>query len=730
MCIQRGLQSKEAIEEFLNPTIEDLHDPFLMHDMEKAVKRIDHAIMENEKITIYGDYDADGVTSVTTLLETFHILGANVNFVIPHRSRDGYGPNITLFQEIVASGTQLIITVDNGVAGVEAIEWAMSQGVDVIVTDHHELPEHLPAAYAVVHPRHPDGRYPFGDLAGVGVAFKLATALLGEIPYELLDLVAIGTVADLVSLTDENRILVQFGLQMINHTERIGLQELCNVCGLRLGEIDEQSIGFQIAPRINAAGRLDEADIAVNLLQSWDVLVAKDIAQQLDTINQQRKQIVEDMTKEAIKFSDDRKYVIAKEGWHEGVLGIVASRLVEKTKKPMIVLTIDQKNELVKGSARSVLGFNMFEILNSLSQYLDHYGGHEMAAGLSLKCENLQAFQAAFNEKVNTASLSKAPLVIDQAMTIADISIQALEEINQLKPFGTDNKAPIFILQHSIIQSVRTIGTDNNHLKLLATDGQQVLDVIGFNFGHELPALYNGEAVDIVGHVEIKEWQGKRSPQMILEDLAVEDLWIYDERKNQLQLNDFKDKECLYVVYNQELAQNITEQFPEIEVADITTLEQAKTFIKNCPLIFVDCPPSVELFVETIKGNESQALTLYFYKKDQTYIQGLPTREEMSMLYKFIVQHQNIPVQDGGQVLAQFIQIPLKRTQDILKMFLDAKFVTINGGVLNSVKHPSKIDLKTTATYQKLMSELQAEKELIYSSFSELKRFISKWIEE
>lgn len=373
---QRGIQSEEALAEFLQPQIERLHDPFQLFEMEKVVERIQGAVLNGERIMVYGDYDADGITSTTIMTEALELLGADVSFYLPNRFKDGYGPNLAVYKEMIASGIQLIITVDNGVSGHEAIDYANEQGVDVIVTDHHELSKTLPNAFGIIHPRHPKGNYPFGELAGVGVAFKVACALLEEVPAEFLDLVAIGTVADMVSLTDENRILVTYGLKALQQTERLGLQALLKISGVDETKLDEQSIGFALAPRLNAIGRLADPNKAVTLLKTFDQSEAESLAKELDSINKERKSLVETITKEALALiePEDDIHIVAKQGWHEGVLGIVAGRILKETGKPALVLTI-KEDGIAKGSGRSTDSLNMFEMLDSLRDLFTSFGG-------------------------------------------------------------------------------------------------------------------------------------------------------------------------------------------------------------------------------------------------------------------------------------------------------------------------------------------------------------------
>ncbi|WP_373823161.1 single-stranded-DNA-specific exonuclease RecJ, partial [Streptococcus ferus] len=337
----RGIDSQAKLEAFLNPSLEQLHDPYLLHDMERAVTRIRSAIEEGEQILVYGDYDADGMTSSSIVKEALEMLGAEVRVYLPNRFTDGYGPNESIYRYFIEQeGISLIVTVDNGVAGHEAIAYAQEQGVDVIVTDHHSMPEQLPEAYAIIHPEHPDAAYPFKYLAGCGVAFKLACALLETIPTELLDLVAIGTIADMVSLTDENRVMVKYGLEILKQTERIGLQELLAVSEVDFTDIDEETIGFKLAPQLNALGRLDDPNPAVELLTGFDDDEAKNIAQMINAKNEERKELVQSVYLQAMAMVDASKpvQVLAKEGWNPGILGIVAGRILEEIGLPVIVL--------------------------------------------------------------------------------------------------------------------------------------------------------------------------------------------------------------------------------------------------------------------------------------------------------------------------------------------------------------------------------------------------------
>ena len=427
LLFERGIQDQESLKKFLEPSLEDLHDPYLLHDMDKAVERIRQAIEEGENILIYGDYDADGMTSASIVKESLEQLGAECRVYLPNRFTDGYGPNASVYKYFIEQeGISLIVTVDNGVAGHEAIELAQSMGVDVIVTDHHSMPETLPDAYAIVHPEHPDADYPFKYLAGCGVAFKLACALLEEVQVELLDLVAIGTIADMVSLTDENRILVQYGLEMLGHTQRIGLQEMLDMAGIAANEVTEETVGFQIAPRLNALGRLDDPNPAIDLLTGFDDEEAHEIALMIHQKNEERKEIVQSIYEEAKTMVEPEKkvQVLAKEGWNPGVLGIVAGRLLEELGQTVIVLNIEDGR--AKGSARSVEAVDIFEALDPHRDLFIAFGGHAGAAGMTLEVEKLSDLSQILEDYVREKgadAAGKNKLNLDEELDLETLSL-------------------------------------------------------------------------------------------------------------------------------------------------------------------------------------------------------------------------------------------------------------------------------------------------------------------
>ncbi|MDN6626940.1 MAG: single-stranded-DNA-specific exonuclease RecJ, partial [Pisciglobus halotolerans] len=589
----------------MSPNEESLHNPYLMHDMNKAVKRIREAVENNEKITVYGDYDADGVTSTTILLETLELLGVNANFYIPNRFTDGYGPNTEAFNRIISDGTTLILTCDNGISGYDAIQAAVNKGVDVIVTDHHELPSILPAAYAIVHPRHPEGHYPFGELSGAGVAFKLAEALLEEIPEKFYDLVAIGTVADVVSLTDENRFLVMKGLEALKTTNRIGLQVLLKNSDVIKKEMNEETIGFKIGPRLNALGRLGDASPAVRLLSTLDYNEAENIAQFIDEKNEERKDCVSHITEEAIEqikmmTTKQEVYVVAKENWHEGVLGIVASKLVEITEKPVIVLTVNKETGLAKGSGRSISSVNLYKLLDAVSSLIDTFGGHHMAAGLSIQAENVELLRQSLNDSVLKKLLPKKEeaSTIDGEVRPEECTIEMVKEIQQLAPFGTDNPFPLFMLKNTKAKQIRKIGADANHLKLSLDYGDKVLDTIGFGFGPYGDWLKSGTKLSLVGKLGINEWHGTKKVQLIIKDLEATERQFFDYRKTRITGNIWELPETDYLFFNPAIESEFKSSIPKDGTIHLIDRIENLNFLKTKEidrLVIVDCPPTLEL---------------------------------------------------------------------------------------------------------------------------------------
>lgn len=726
VCLERGLTSAEEIQKFISIDESWFNDPFLMYDMEKSIERIVRALENNEKITVYGDYDADGMTSTALLMETLDSLGANVDYFLPNRFIEGYGPNITAFENIIEEGTTLIITVDNGVSGHEAIDFAQTEGVDVIVTDHHEIPEQLPNAYAIIHPKHPNGDYPFHDLAGVGVALKVAHALIGELPVDLLDLAAIGTVADLVSLTGENRAIAYFGLKVLENTQRSGLLQLLNVIGKALHEVDEETIGFQIAPRLNAVGRLGEAAPCVELLTTHDPDLAKELAEFVNSQNEERKAIVNDMTGDVLRKlsqlgNDNEVVVLADENWHQGVLGIVASRIVEETNKATLLFTIDSDTGIAKGSARSVNNLNLYQAFTEIESLFVEFGGHHMAAGMSAEVEQVPEIRKALSKYVENLDLIESYQDIDAYGTLEDLSIETIKELDHLRPFGTDNRKPIIACKKVNVVEKRKIGAEGDHLKLLVDQDDTQLDIISFQNGKISDILYEQQEIDVAGYAEINEWNGFTKPQMQMIDLNISGPVLIDKRVSQLKKSYFTEENVDYVYYNKQIFEQTSNLIPTSSNAVLLLTEsETKDYVAKQDVIIVDCPPEVESFTNTIENNSSSSFHCYFFKKDHYYLSGLPSRSDFAKVYKYFKTHKNIDLKNEGNLLIKQLKMDSTRVFLIVRVFLEAKFVIINDGLLNAVENPEKMDIQETTAYKNAQKQMQAEELFLYSSFKEI----------
>lgn len=523
ILFNRGIRTTKEVDAYFTFGISQDHDPFLMSGMDQAVERLQAAVVSGENIVIYGDYDADGVTATALLVDVLRRIGASVGNYIPNRFNEGYGLNHDALTKIRERGGELVITVDCGVRAVDEIEHAVSLGLDVIVTDHHQPGTCLPPALAVINPSQRGDSYPFKELAGVGVAYKLAQALLRRLgqpePIESLDLVAIGTVADIVPLYGENRQLVRMGLEQLNRTQRLGLRAIIETIGHEFGHLNTTTIGFGIGPRLNAAGRLDSAERAFNLLMAIEEMEAKHLANQLEEINRERQHITREMVERA------RIQVVGKDplplliiaidpGFNQGVIGLAASRLVEEFYRPSIVATYGEK--VIRGSARSIPEFHITEALDECEELLERYGGHSAAAGFSVRNERFDEFKQRINQ-VATEKLAdielRPTLTVDAVVRFSDLDWSLHEFIERMEPCGYGNPFPVLAVQDVEVVSKRTVGAEGRHLKLTMRDEQKkVFDAIAFRQGHfytDLP-----QRVDLAFRLERNDYRGVSSLQL------------------------------------------------------------------------------------------------------------------------------------------------------------------------------------------------------------------------
>lgn len=529
----RGITEARDIEEFLNCSIGNLHDPYLLKDMDKAVLRIREARKNNEKVTIYGDYDVDGITSIAILYKHLTEMGFEVDYYVPDRIQEGYGVNREALDKIKSSGTKVVITVDTGITAVEETEYAKSIGMDIIITDHHECKEKIPEAFAAIDPKRKDCKYPFKNLAGVGVAFKLIQAMeeersVDELLSKYADLICLGTVADISPLVDENRIMVTEGLKKFKNTENVGLKALLDVSITNNKAITTSTIGYIIAPRINASGRLGCATRSVEMFLTDDNDKAYALAQGLCEENSIRQQTEQKMFAEALEYiennphiKDDQILIIPHENWHHGIVGIVSSKITEKFYKPSILFAID--GDEAKGSGRSISGYNLFEALENCSDLLEKFGGHELAAGLSIKTELIEKFRDAINKNALMNNNEKAlipTISIDAIIKPTYITLDTVNEINKLQPFGVDNPAPIFAVKNIKIHKISTM-SENKHLRMTLFKEGKFLDAVGFGMGEYYNHLKEGDFINVAFGLDINDYKGYKNVQLILKDIKI-----------------------------------------------------------------------------------------------------------------------------------------------------------------------------------------------------------------
>ena len=528
IIVNRHVVNDEDVRIFITPTRDDFHNHFLFKGMDIAVDRIIKAINNKEKILIYGDYDVDGITSTTVLKKYLMDRGISVDTYIPNRLHEGYGLNKKAIDTIKERNIDLIITVDCGISAIEEVDYAVRLGMDIIVTDHHEVGEKLPNALAVIDAKRKDNTYPFRALAGVGVVFKLIQALSIKLeikPEEYLkylDLVCVGTISDIVPLEGENRTIAKLGLMLIKVTRNLGLRELIKSSGYK--EIDSNTISFGVAPRINACGRMGHEEEALKLFLAEDLESATKITKELNEYNTLRQSTEKAIYEEAVQqieknhLDANNSIVLGGKGWHHGVIGIVSSKVTDKYYKPSILLSFE--DNIAKGSGRSVPGFDLYEGLAKCEDLLEKYGGHSMAVGLTLKKENLENFKERFEQIAKEKNIKElVPIIyIDDELKLKDINMDLVKSISILEPFGEANKVPLFLIRNLKIDSIRAL-SEGRHLKLTLRDENFVINAIGFELGYLAEEYRIGDRVDVVGTLEINSFNGFSSIQINMKDI-------------------------------------------------------------------------------------------------------------------------------------------------------------------------------------------------------------------
>ena len=716
----RNITDMTSVKKYFSDEYEEGYDPFLMHDMQKAVDRINEAIENEERILVYGDYDADGITSTVLLVETLISMGANVSSYIPNRFEEGYGPNKEAFTKIIDSGITLIITVDNGIAGVEEVDLANELGCDVIVTDHHKIQDTIPNAYAIIHPEHPEGDYPFKKLAGVGVAFKLAHALLEIFPDFLLDLVAIGTIADMVSITDENRIFVKQGLELINDDPRIGLKMLLELSGIDT-KIDEQTVGFYIAPKLNSIGRMDSAKLGLTFLMAEEPVTARALAEQIEQYNIQRKQVTEDIVKDVISKIENsekkQKNVIMVSGeYHEGVLGIVASNIVEKYQKPVFIM--NEKEGVLKGSARSIFDFNIYIAMNKISDLFLAFGGHTLAAGFSFEKSNFEKIQEFLDnefEKFKQNNDLKANKNIDIVTSLEDISYQFINSLDALKPYGMDFEKPTVLIENAMVLNKAYFGSEKQYLRLTIADEVGNLDCITFKDSVTFDKVEKNDIIDLLCNIDKNNFNGRTKLQAHIIDINIKEFLFEDLRFinydianidiNCLKLSKHKDDKDNNFYQYKDLDSLIDREFEYIYLLDIPTSKEYLYKIINLK------PKKVFLICE-----EKQVLSdVYLIDKNR-----------LIKLFNLILSTNNKQINVAQQL--DKLLVVLKTNVDSLKImiqiFKELELINfINNTIILNPDYKT-VDLKKSSSFIRMENIFEVENLLLKESIANINKIL------
>ena len=716
----RNITDMTSVKKYFSDEYEEGYDPFLMHDMQKAVDRINEALENEEKILVYGDYDADGITSTVLLVETLISMGANVSSYIPNRFEEGYGPNKEAFTKIINSGITLIITVDNGIAGVEEVDLANELGCDVIVTDHHKIQDTIPNAYAIIHPEHPEGNYPFEKLAGVGVAFKLAHALLEIFPDFLLDLVAIGTIADMVSITDENRIFVKQGLELINEDPRIGLKMLLELSGIDT-KIDEQTVGFYIAPKLNSIGRMDSAKLGLTFLMAEDPVTARALAEQIEQYNIERKQVTEDIVKDVINKieSSDKKQknVIMVSGeYHEGVLGIVASNIVEKYQKPVFIM--NEKDGILKGSARSIFDFNIYVAMNKISDLFVAFGGHTLAAGFSFEESNFEKIEEFLDnefEEFKQKNDLKANKNIDIVTSLEDISYQFLNSLDALKPYGMDFEKPAVLIENAMVLNKAYFGSDKQYLRLTIADKVGNLDCITFKDSATFDKVEKNDIIDLLCNIDKNNFNGRTKLQAHIIDINVKEFLFEDLRFINYDITNI-DNNCLKLSKHKDDKDNNFYQYKDID----SLIDKEFEYI-----YLLDIPTSKE-YLDKIINLKPKKVFLICEEKQVLSDVYLIDKTRLIKLFNLILSTNNKQI-NVAQQLDKLLTV-LKTNVDSLKIMIQIfkeleliKFVN-NTIILNP--NYKTVDLKKSSSFIRMEKIFEVENLLLKESIANINKIL------
>lgn len=711
----RGFTTEDDLEKILNPST---HDFSLIYNIDIATNLILKHLENNSRILIYGDYDADGITSTTILYQALKKKSESIQFFIPNRIEQGYGLDYNFLENEVVGNFDLVITVDNGVSAIKEVELLKKNDIDVIIVDHHEFTEELPDAI-IIHPNHPEGDYPCKYLAGVGITYKLIEALeLDEEEY--MQLVMIGTVADMVPMFDENKYFTINGLKSMNNNMNTGIKALLKEAG-RLQEVDEETVGFTIAPRLNATGRIDEASLAVYLLLNEISEEASELAADIEMLNDARKDMVDETYIEAEQLvnSDDKIQVLYSENWHPGILGIVASRIVENYGVPAILLTKDQ--DVYTGSARSINTIELLKILRELNTE-HNANGHNQAFGIKVDESLVEDFKVELTTLMNQSySKLKPTKDIDFKITNPNITIKDLEELNELRPFGHGFLVPTVMVSNSTIETIRQIGVDSKHLKMTLKDYS--FEVIGFNFGYLFNETSIGEKIYTIGRLGINEFNGIKKVQLVLEDAEIKDMQLFDMRsKNNQNFSIInKDTDTFFVAEDKEKLGSNYYHYGETIPYNVSQV------------VLRDLPISMNNFETTLKELKPSKLIAIFDDKDNLFFSGIPKVQTIERVYNTIIHAENgaIDLKKFAPQLAKKHNITMQMLVKVTNTLEDLNRISVQNGVIFfDEENTEDLVVIESEYFKQLKEKLNSETQLKMTSRPELKTYIEKLINE
>jgi single-stranded-DNA-specific exonuclease len=764
LLIARGMSDPAQVNAFLQETTDSQHDPFLLDGMKEAVARIQLALDKQQKIRIYGDYDADGVSSTTLMVHLLKQLNASFDYYIPHRVHEGYGLNKKALDLALEQDIGLIITVDTGISAVDEIAHAVKLGLDVIVTDHHEPPDILPGSCIVINPKKPGCPYPFKQLAGVGVAFKLAEALLGRWPEELLEFAAIGTVADLMPLLDENRKIVKQGIIRMRSSINPGIRALFQVAGIKMKDVNATHIGYALAPRINASGRLNSADAAVQLLTTDNEQEAAIIALELDVLNKERQRIVDEIAKQAFALIEAKKpepmkriLVLAQEDWNVGVVGIVASKLVDRFYRPTLILSIDKETGLAKGSARSIAGFDVFQALNHCQDLLDHYGGHQAAAGMTLSRNNLPELERRLNllaEEWLCLDDFTPIMNVDFRCSLEEIAVTTIEQLELMGPFGMGNPVPKIVIADSNCKELRSIGKEQQHIKItLRTSKEEsvaTLDAVGFNKSEMMPWISTTASLDVLGELSINEWNGIRKPQVMIQDMRIIHTQLFDwrgaakieqklsELAERLESSSIGGKSTAAIfgfdAQNTAVLNRYMDEYPiwmmsqekEHAFYAANNLARSQSLHRITDAVLYDLPPDLSSLGKAIGSVEALQRVYAIFQSNKSSEGALPTRDMFKTVYSAVNKQasDDISAADFIAGLSRRSGLSPNLIQFILHVFTELNLVFQTQVGYKLVNSPDKKNLELSRLYQNRLKSVEAEQTLLYSSAQQLHQWL------